>query len=341
MLHFLNNKLTMKRLKMFFIFLFAMLLYGYGLQAQEEGTQLHITDGIDEGAVKEKIELNASRLLTAMSMGAIDGKLPDMTGVAISKEAVTTLQAMWKTSEMTCPVSDVQRKCYIRPQGGYQVRDIPITMLAAPDNDEEQKQDLVFNFTKDGAIEDIFVAVHAITSILEKSLSLQDFVRREKILGFIEQFRTAYNEKNITDIGKMYSDNALIITGKIIREKEQSDQVLKNNLTGERIEYVTQDKERYMRKLKACFAANKYINVGFSDIEIIRHPKDKNYYGVSLKQKWNSSNYNDIGYLFLLVDFKNEQEPMIHVRVWQPTKSNGELSREERYKVTSFQKLNY
>jgi len=331
----------MKRIKTFLIFFFAFALFSRNAQAQEGITQLHITDGIVAGLTKTQIEQNTSLLLTAMSKSVIDGTEPDTTGIAITKEAAATLRDMWnQTSAMICTVSEMSRKCYIRPQGGYQVRDIPVTMLEAPE--EEQAQDLVLNFTKDGTIDEIFVAIHSITGMLEKNIRVEDFTKRQKILHFVEQFRTYYNTKDTANIRQIYSNNALIVTGKVIREKPKSDQTLKNNLTQERIEYVTYNKETYMNRLKSRFIINKYIRIEFSDIEIVRHPSHKNVYGVTLKQKWNSSTYNDVGYLFLLIDFKNENEMLIHVRTWQPDKYNGkELSREERFNVSSFKKLNF
>jgi len=39
---------------------------------------------------------------------------------------------------------------------------------------------------------------------------------------------------------------------------------------------------------------------------------------VNVRQRWTSSNYNDHGYLFLMVDFRNKEQPLIRVRSWQP-----------------------
>jgi hypothetical protein len=41
-------------------------------------------------------------------------------------------------------------------------------------------------------------------------------------------------------------------------------------------------------------------------------------YGISVVQYYDSSIYSDEGYLFLLIDFSTPEEPMIHVRTWQP-----------------------
>ena len=57
----------------------------------------------------------------------------------------------------------------------------------------------------------------------------------------------------------------------------------------------------------------------FENAEVNQELYDK-IYGVQLKQGWNSSTYSDEGYLFLMIDFTNPKEPIIHVRAWQPEK---------------------
>jgi hypothetical protein len=331
----------MIRKKTFSVILFLAVTFTVSTHAQEGVTQLRITEGIEEGIAKMQIELNTSLLLTAMSVCMIEGTLPDTSGIDISDEAAQTLLSMWQSSsEMICPISNVERKCLHRMQGGYQVRDIPVSILAAPEEDREHN--LVINYTKNGQIDDIFVAVDnaRIDQILLNNVSVEDLARRMRILDFVEQFRTSYNIRDLNHIKKVFSNNALIITGKVVKEKPNSDQVLKNIGT-EKIVYQTQTKQEYVAKLEGIFANNKYINIGFEDIEVMTHPKYSEIYGVTLKQKWNTTNYSDVGYLFLMIDFKDDDNPLIHVRTWQPEKYNGrELAREERFHVGSFGKLN-
>jgi len=296
---------------------------------------LIITDGLNKQEVKKQIEKNTTFLFTAMAIAVMKDTLPDLSAISISPEAAKTLLSMWNTSAMGRPEKNIERQCLLRPQGGYQVRDIPVLMLEAPEKDK--KQSLVINYTNTGAIDDIFIAVHGIVDFYDHNANVSDFVRRQKILDLVERFRTAYNMKDVGLLEKVFSNNALIITGKVIREKPNSDQLLKNNLPAERIEYVTQTKEQYLKKLKLIFDMVKYINVVFEDIEISTHTKFSEIYGVSLKQKWNASNYSDEGFLFLMIDFKNESEPVIQVRAWQPMMFKGQqLKPEEKFRTTSF-----
>ena len=108
-------------------------------------------------------------------------------------------------------------------------------------------------------------------------------------------------------------------------------------LNNEQIQYQKSTKEEYINNLKRCFKNNSYINLVFDEIEVMRHPKRDDIFGVTLKQHWNSSNYSDVGYLFLMINFEDEMNPTIQVRTWQPDKYNGKpLPREEVFSLDMF-----
>ena len=78
-------------------------------------------------------------------------------------------------------------------------------------------------------------------------------------------------------------------------------------------------KRSYLSRLTKVFAANKKVDVRFTDFRILRHPTRDGIYGVSMRQRYRSDRYADDGWLFLLWDFRNPSMPLIHVRTWQPS----------------------
>ena len=72
------------------------------------------------------------------------------------------------------------------------------------------------------------------------------------------------------------------------------------------------------KSLAKAFKANSYIKVTFENVTIVEHPTIAGIYGVTVRQKWNSSRYSDEGFVFMIWDFRNPDEPQIHVRTWQP-----------------------
>ena len=73
-----------------------------------------------------------------------------------------------------------------------------------------------------------------------------------------------------------------------------------------------------MNRLATTFQKNKFIKVKFDDITVKRHGAKEGFYAVTLRQDWQSSNYSDNGYVFLLWEFKEGKSPVVHVRTWQP-----------------------
>ena len=310
------------------------LLLPLSLWAQLEETKVVITDGLDNSQLKTIIEKNISHFLIACNTAVIEGEKPKLKE-GITDDARKALTEMWKTSPMSCPISKIEEIC-LTTSSGYQIRNIPISMMAA-DNDA-QEQELVFDLTSTGLIDDISIAIdtNKYKEIMDEHESVEDLYRRQVIVSFVENYRTAYNRKDLNYIASVFSDNALIITGKVIREKPKSDFALQS-LSHEKVVYQKRTKKEYIDNLKKVFASNKYINVLFEEVEVIQHPKLTDIYGVTLKQEWNTANYHDVGFVFLMIDFQDELNPLIQVRTWQPEKVNGTiLARDEVFNLGNF-----
>lgn len=184
-------------------------------------------------------------------------------------------------------------------------------------------QNLVFVLNKDGKIINTHFSIerHLYENIMAEGKKLKDIAFREKILNFIELYRTAYNKKDYTFIEKTLSDDALIIVGHVIKTQKSDINYLNSSyLSSEKIEFIRLSKNEYLKRLKKVFKKNDFMRILFDEITIQRHPQFKKIYGVQLKQRWHSSIYSDEGYLFLMIDFIEPQEPIIHVRAWQPEK---------------------
>lgn len=149
--------------------------------------------------------------------------------------------------------------------------------------------------------------------VLKDNKDVTDSRRRQIILDYVEQFRTSYNQKDINFLEDVFSEDALIITGRVIKRKANDGIPLPDKIV-----YNKQNKEEYLANLRKVFSANNYIRVTFDEIEVERHPTKTDFYGVYLHQGWTSDRYHDDGYVFLLWDFRDEAHPQIHVRTWEP-----------------------
>jgi len=206
--------------------------------------------------------------------------------------------------------------------GSFEVRNIAVHVEMG-ETKGNANQELVFRFAPNAIISDVNYAmeVHHYQNLIKQGEELKDFVFREKILYFLEMFRTAYNKKDADFIEKTFSDSALIIVGTVLQQAPNyPDMLATSYLSDQKISFLRLSKTQYMDRLRKIFSRNSFIKVSFDQIEIELDPRHKEIYGIRLKQRWNSSTYSDEGYLFLMMDFINIDKPLIHVRAWQPEK---------------------
>lgn len=138
------------------------------------------------------------------------------------------------------------------------------------------------------------------------------------LVNFLEDYQTAYALKRHRYLESIYSDDALIIVGRLVKKTEIPDR-LTLKLTAEEAELTKYDKDTYMKNLSMCFKNNEYIRLRFTETDFTKANNTKDVYGVRVRQEYFSSSYGDVGYLFLLVDLRGAM-PLIHVRAWQPDK---------------------
>ncbi|MBR6284213.1 MAG: hypothetical protein IKR25_07970 [Muribaculaceae bacterium] len=285
--------------------------------------QFSISEGLDNGQLKSTLEHNVNTFIAALTDAAErQQKKVKLNEDLFTAQAIDDVKAMWRNSPMSCPPVRIRSRCLNTSQG-YQVRGIPIDILNA--DEQNARQELTIDFTPDGRISNVSIAIemHRYDKIMADNKSALDYARRQKVVEFIENFRTAYNRKDLPYISSVYSENALIITGRVIKERPSS---LDGKLItmGNKVVYTQQNKAEYIAKLKNIFKRNSYVNVRFEDIDVVESRKYDNVYGVTLKQYWHtaptakSKGYSDVGYLFLIIDFTNSDDPLIQVRTWQP-----------------------
>ena len=208
------------------------------------------------------------------------------------------------------------------PGGGYEVRGIKVRvdMKSTKGN---PFQYTVFTLNMSGTIVDVRFAMEEFhyKKLIKEGEKLKDGVYRLRLIQFIEIIRTAYNRRDISYLKKIYSDDALIIVGRVLKENPNEQDYLENSfLKKDQIRFIKVSKKKYIEKIERIFKLNDFLKINFEEVAVVKHPKIPEIYGVTLKQNWNSSTYSDQGYLFLMVDYRDISKPLIHVRSWQPEK---------------------
>lgn len=180
-------------------------------------------------------------------------------------------------------------------------------------------EDVVFTFNSDKKIDYIAFGLgdRAQNDILNKGEWSP--TARNAIMNFLENYKTAYALKRLDYIEQVFDDNAVIISGCVIRrpkgrELENSEQFISNQY----VRYTRVNKDEYIDRLRRSFAGKEFINIRFSNNDVRKMSKGGELYCIQIKQDYYSSNYGDSGYLFLMVDLNRPDAPIIKVRTWQP-----------------------
>jgi len=195
-----------------------------------------------------------------------------------------------------------------------------------PENNRDFVENLTFTLDKSGKISEVNFSLSdvAIADIMNKSEKFGTVQDKLQIIHFIEQYKTAYSLRNIDFIEKVFSENALIIVGNVLKQDKSIEKMYKS--IGDKIEYVKYSKQEYVKRLKMIFDSNEYVNIHFEDNKIRKSNRSDKVYGIQISQSYYSQNYADKGYLFLMFDLTDSQNPKIYVRTWQPKKDkNGKI----------------
>ena len=326
----INHKLqSMNDMKKIFVILLSIMpLIAWA------NVRMTISDGIDNAQIKGKMESTISAILTEVNKAQAEGRDLRLGAIGVPENVQVSMSMLWENSPLVCTDEEIVEHC-LTTGSGYQIRNIPLEMRPVSDEEfnESEYQEAVISFDKQGRLESFYLSIsmNLYMNVVRGNKELTDLRRRQLILDYVEKFRTSYNQKDIHFLAQILSDDALIITGKVIKQKKD------HIALPDKIVYKKQTKQEYLTNLRRVFAVNSYIRVTFDDIKVMRHPVNPNFYGVTLHQGYTSNNYHDEGYLFLLWDFTDEDMPQIHVRTWQPDQINGgRIPEDEIFSLSDF-----
>lgn len=309
----------MKKLLLFALVLQWSMFNGQWAMAYND-VRLVINDGISNPRLKQQMEQAVSVVMTEINR-AQEKNLNrlDFPETVIDRDAKAELNQLWQNDRFRCVEEEIVERV-LTSRTGYQVRGIPLIVNSAEGGEELGYQEAVINFDKQGVITSFYYTINPelytklrMGDLQNRRYEVSDIAERMMILDYVEHFRTSYNQKDLKFLRQVFSDDALIITGKVV--KVRKSEVVPS---GNKVIYTTQTKQQYLDNLARAFKSNSYIKVTFDDVVIVEHPTIRNIYGVTVHQKWNTARYSDEGYVFMVWDFRNPDAPQIHVRTWQP-----------------------
>ena len=192
-------------------------------------------------------------------------------------------------------------------------------------------ENIVFRFDMESGL--IKSVAYALTAKAENDIFRQaqwNLESRYSLLTFMEDYQTAFALKRLDYIKSIFSDDAVIITGKFA---DNSSKKLFHDIKSlapenRNVTYTKYNKDEYISRLEKDFfdkssqSYRKYIQLVFEDAVLSKVATggfivDNDVMWIEIKQHYISDKYSDTGYLALQINLKPEGSK-IHVRTWTP-----------------------
>ena len=315
------------------LFILSYVAFGQGSYL----TKVKLSDSSDE-KLRQILENNLTSFLTELNNAYFQNSYPQVDAKILTPKGREVLFSLWETSPFRCIETEIVEKVVemmSKREKTYQVRNIPIFLQnvfeTGDDTSENHYQEICLIIDSDGMIENIFYSLESniYNKLMNDGIDPEDRSRREFILEFIENFRTAYNRKDMDFLSSVFL-NTTFSTENTSFNNDSSG--FGNNLISEYQKYT---QEVYLQNLSyKILRYNKFLNVVFSEIRINRDEVYPEIYGINFKQRLITNNYKDVGYIFFIIDFEDEQNPIFLVRAWQP--EDAAMSKEGIFNLNSF-----
>ena len=213
-------------------------------------------------------------------------------------------------------------------------RSVPMK-FAFKNNNRSFVEDVTFTFDANKKIESIAFGLDkaARDDIFNRDAAGWTDSIRMVIATFLENYKTAFALKRADYIKSIFDDDAIIIVGHVIKKAQKSAENDKY-LDNEMVKHTRLSKQEYIRNVERSFKSNQFINIRFTDNDVKKMGVGADTYGIQIHQDYYSSSYSDTGYLFLMVDLNDIDQPCIKVRTWQPKRDpniNSTFDKSDRY----------
>ena len=194
---------------------------------------LTVDEGVDRPIGLEAAQRNLAQVLTEINRAQQAKEILTTNGLPMDEFSLRSLLRLWAVTPFYCDDEEVVERCWVFKDGSMMVSHIPL--IITPEGEDfgmGTYQEAIVEFDSQGKLTDFRLALDAqLSESLEHCGSVVEKEKQMIIMQQIERFRTAYNQKDIDVINRYFSDDALIITGKVVTVRPSAD----NNFVSQKV----------------------------------------------------------------------------------------------------------
>lgn len=182
----------------------------------QNSVEVFVSD-FDQHQLRITMEENASAFLSEINHAYNENRGLNLEILNIVESFKYSLQNIWASTPFYIPEDIIIQNAARLTSGYYEMRNIP-AYFVDPEGTEHYEE-AVLQFSPSGMISEIRIglAAHRYQELMNMGRSDIDRSNRQIILSFVENFRTSYNRKDLDFIENVFSDQALIIVGRVIQ----------------------------------------------------------------------------------------------------------------------------
>lgn len=277
----------------------------------------------------KKIDITLSNLFNEFRRAYNNNSTPQISHFGLQDRVVRQIESYWELapfiySERNPSMLEVIAKC------GY--AGVRVAINFKPNNKYGYIEDnIIIEFNKKGDIENFQIngRIPKLIPLIYNATDENEKYKHDTILKFVEKFRLAYQNLDIETLKNFFREDAIIVVENVQRIKQSYEKphlellpkIFKSKIEVIRLKEYT--KSEYISNMNRLFNKVLWISVKFdyTKMDIDKIYGNDNLYFIQVPQEWNGSNgYHDVGYLTMMWDFSDMENPSVWTRIWMPEK---------------------
>ena len=140
-----------------------LLLFVAAYSTEISAVSVTISDGIDNYALKEKMENAISRILNEVNSAQAAHRSLNFYAMGVNSRVQQSMSMLWENSPFVCTDEEIVEHC-ITTGSGYQIRNIPLMMKPTGERvfGEDEYQEAVISFDRQGNVESFYLSINMI-----------------------------------------------------------------------------------------------------------------------------------------------------------------------------------